>query len=124
MRYLFDLNFKSLLVLAGVSFFALTLYSKELIAYLMEFDSTETNSIDQKNQSMKMSKDSLAEDLDLVSSNLEVKKLELQGIEKKFLETETALGSLLEKKKEMTAKVEKLKFELVDQENKKKIGRK
>ena len=76
MRYLLDLNFKSLLVLAGVSFFALTLYSKELIAYLMEFDSTETNSLDQKNQSMKMSKDSLTKDLDLVSSNLEVKKLE------------------------------------------------
>ena len=38
MRYLFALELKSLLVLSGVSFFGLSLYSEEIIAYLVEVD--------------------------------------------------------------------------------------
>ena len=121
MRYLFALDFKSLLVLSGVSFFALTLYSEEIIAYLVEVDVINSELSESVKQDVKSKKKSKLKDLELINSNLEKKKAGLKSIEQRFLDTEMALNALLDEKKETEAKVEKLKFELVDQENRQKL---
>ena len=64
MRYLFGLNFKSLLVLTGVSFFGLTLYSEELVTYLVEAklisaEETDSNKLRQKAEKESKLKDIL-----------------------------------------------------------------
>ncbi len=121
MRYLFALDLKSLLVFTGVSFFGLTLYSEEIIAYLVEVDLINSEVSEGSKQNLQSKKESKLKDLELINSNLENKKAGLKNIEQKFLDTEIALNALLNEKKETEAKVEKLKFELVDQENRKKL---
>ena len=90
MRYLFALDFKSLLVLSGVSFFALTLYSEEIIAYLVEVDVINSELSESVKQDVKSKKESKLKDLELINSNLEKKKAGLKSIEQKFLDTEMA----------------------------------
>ena len=121
MRYLFALDLKSLLVLTGVSFFGLTLYSEEIIEYLVEVDVINSEVSERSKQNLKSKKESKLKDLELINSNFENKKAGLKSIEQQFLDTEMALNALLDQKKETEAKVEKLKFELVDQENRKKL---
>ncbi len=121
MRYLFGLNLKSLLVLSGVSFFGLTLYSEELIAYLVEVDVINSKKSDGIKHNLKAEKDSKLKDLEIIDSNLENKKAGLKSIEQKYLDAEMALNALLDEKKDTEAKVEKLKFDLVDQENRQKL---
>ena len=122
MRYLFGLNLKSLLVLSGVTFFGLTLYSEEIISYLVDVGAIKSGESDSIKQNLKSKKESKLKDLELINSSLENKKSELKNIEQKFLETEMALNALLNEKKETEVKVEKLKFRLVDQENRQKLA--
>ena len=121
MRYLFGLNLKSLLVLSGVIFFGLTLYSEEIISYLVDVGAIKSEGSDSIKKNLKSNKESKLKDLELINSSLENKKSELKSTEQKFLETEMALNALLNEKKETEVKVEKLKFKLVDQENRQKL---
>ena len=104
MRYLFALDFKSLLVLSGVSFFALTLYSEEIIAYLVEVDLINPEVSERGKPKLKSKEESKLKDLELINSNLENKKAGLKSIEQQFLDTEMALNALLDQKKETEAK--------------------
>jgi len=57
MRYLFGLNLKSLLVLSGVTFFGLTLYSEEIISYLVDVGAIKSGESDSIKQNLKSKKD-------------------------------------------------------------------
>ena len=66
MRYLFALDLKSLLVLSGVSFFGLTLYSDEIIAYLVEVDVINSEVLESGKQNLILKKESKLKDLERV----------------------------------------------------------
>tara|TARA_B100001250_G_C19811248_1_gene795800 strand:+ start:287 stop:1366 length:1080 start_codon:yes stop_codon:yes gene_type:complete len=122
MPSLFGINLKALVVLVGVSFFGLTLYSEEIIASLERNGLVSSNRSGAEKPSPEEAKRiTKLQDSGLSSQELEERQSKLKEIEQKFYQTEVAFNILLQRKKEIEDRIEKLKFELVDQENKKKL---
>ena len=112
-----------MLVIVGATFFSFTLYSGEIIAALVKsnllsFDLEEINiNVESKNRKM------------LANRQLEEVTYKLQDAEKLLLDSRQKLSKLemdrkdLQTEKEnLSQDIEKLKFDLVDQQNKKKLA--
>ena len=114
---------RTMLVIVGATFFSFTLYSGEIIAALVKsnllsFDLEEINiNVESKNRKM------------LANRQLEEVTYKLQDAEKLLLDSRQKLSKLemdrkdLQTEKEnLSQDIEKLKFDLVDQQNKKKLA--
>jgi hypothetical protein len=121
MRSLFGLNLKTVFVILGVLFFGVTLYSDELIASLENLGVISSLKPNDDKQNVNNQEVIKSVDFDLLNQNLSEKNLELSQLAKKIKEGESELSSQTKKKKLLNSELEKLKFELVDIENKKKL---
>ena len=112
-----------MLLIVGVTFFSLTLYSGEIIAELVRSNLLSINleeisdDVESKNRKMlanrqleEVTSELLNAEQSLLDSSQELSKLEMA---KKGLQVE---------KEKLKQSIEKLKFELVDQQNKKKLA--
>ena len=109
------------LVILGATFFAATLYSGEIIAALVKSNllslSTEQVSDDRRKNTRILANQQLEE----ITSNLKnTEDLLLKG-KQELTELETTRNKLQSERAELMASVEKLKFELVDYQNEKKL---
>ena len=114
---------RTMLLIVGVTFFSLTLYSGEIIAELVRSNLLSINleeisdDVESKNRKMlanrqleEVTSELLNAEQSLLDSSQELSKLEMA---KKGLQVE---------KEKLKQSIEKLKFELVDQQNKKKLA--
>ena len=113
---------RTILLIVGALFFAVTLYSGEIIAALVKSNLLSINIEQISDDGKKKNRTKLAnQQLEEVTSNL-------QNAEKMLLTSNQELAALdITRKKlqaeeaKLTTSIEKLKFELVDQQNKKKL---
>ena len=113
---------RTILLIVGALFFAVTLYSGEIIAALVKSNLLSINIEQISDDGKKKNSTKLAnQQLEEVTSNL-------QNAEKMLLTSNQELAALdITRKKlqaeeaKLTTSIEKLKFELVDQQNKKKL---
>ena len=113
---------RTILLIVGALFFAVTLYSGEIIAALVKSNLLSINIEQISDDGKKKNRTKLANrQLEEVTSNL-------QNAEKMLLTSNQELAALdITRKKlqaeeaKLTTSIEKLKFELVDQQNKKKL---
>ena len=110
------------LVILGATFFGVTLYSGEIIAALVKSNllslSIEQVSDDDRRKNTKISENQQLEEITLNLKNTE--DTLLKG-KQELAELETTRKKLQSEKAELMASVEKLKFELVDYQNEKKL---
>jgi len=110
------------LVILGATFFGLTLYSGEIIAALVKSNllslSIEEIVDDDERKNTKILAN---QQLEEVTSNLKNTEDMLLKGKKELDELETTRKNLQSEKAELMASVEKLKFELVDYQNEKKL---
>ncbi len=112
----------TLLLILGASFLGITLYSGEIIAALVKSNllslSLEqvSNDVGRKNTKILAN-----QELDKVTSNLKNAEDMLLKGNQELTELEVARKKLLSEEAELTASVEKLKFELVDYQNEKRL---
>ena len=112
-----------MLLIVGATIFSFTLYSGEIIAALVKSNLLSinleeiTDDVESKNRKM------------LVNRQLEEMSSKLQNTEKLLLDSsqelsklEMARNALKTEKEKLKQSIEKLKFELVDQQNKKKLA--
>ncbi len=111
-----------LLVIIGASFFGLTLYSGEIIAALVKSNLLSL-SLEQIGDDVgrKNTKIVANQQLEEVTANLKnAEKMLLKG-NRELTELDLARKKLLSEEAKLKASVEKLKFELVDYQNKKRL---
>ena len=112
----------TLLLILGASFLGITLYSGEIIAALVKSNllslSLEQVSNDVGRKNIKILAN---QELDKVTSNLKNAEDMLLKGNQELTELEVARKKLLAEEAELTASVEKLKFELVDYQNEKRL---
>ena len=111
-----------LLFILGATFFGFTLYSGEIIAALVKSNllslSLEQLSDNDKRRTTDMLVD---QQLQEVNSNLQKTENMLLRVNQELTESELAKKKLLTEEEKLKASVKKLKFELVDQQNRKKL---
>ena len=110
------------LVLLGATFFGVTLYSGEIIAALVKSNllslTIEQVSDDDRRKNTKILAN---QQLEEITSNLKNTEDMLLKGKQELTELETTSKKLQSEKAELMASVEKLKFELVDYQNEKKL---
>ena len=112
----------TILLTIGAIFFAVTLYSGQIIAALVKSDLLSVNLENISGDG------EIKNTIKIVNQQLEDATSKLQNTEKmletsnqEFAALEMARKNLQEEKEKLTASIERLKFELVDQQNKKKL---
>ena len=110
------------LVILGATFFGITLYSGEIIAALVKSNllslSIEQVSDDDRRKNTKILAN---QQLEEITSNLKNTENMLLKGKQELTELEATRKKLQSEKEELLASVEKLKFELVDYQNEKKL---
>ena len=110
------------LVILGATFFGVTLYSGEIIAALVKSNllslSIEQVGVDDRRKNTKILAN---QQLEEITSNLKNTEDMLLKSKQDLTELETTRKKLQSEKAELMASVEKLKFELVDYQNEKKL---
>ena len=110
------------LVILGATFFGVTLYSGEIIAALVKSNllslSIEQVSDDDRRKNSKILAN---QQLEKITSNLKNTEDMLLKGKQELTELETTRKKMQSEKAELMASVEKLKFELVDYQNEKKL---
>ena len=106
----------------GAIFFAVTLYSGQIIAALAKSDLLSVNlenisSDGETKNTIKIANQQLED----VTSSLQNAEKMLETSNQEFAALEMARKNLQDEKEKLTASIERLKFELVDQQNKKKL---
>ena len=112
-----------MLLIVGAAFFSLTLYSGEIIAALVKSDLLTINlediSDDVENKNRKMIANRQLEEV--TSKLLNTEKLLLDSSQE-LSKLEITRNNLQTEKEKLKQSIERLKFELVDQQNKKKLA--
>ena len=112
----------TILLTIGAIFFAVTLYSGQIIAALVKSDLLSVNleniSSDRETKNTIKIANQQLED---VTSSLQNAEKMLETSNQEFAALEMARKNLQDEKEKLTASIERLKFELVDQQNKKKL---
>ncbi len=112
-----------MLLIVGAMFFSFTLYSGEIIAELVKsnllsIDLEEiSNDVESKNRKMLANRQ-----LEEVTSKLENAEKLLLDSSQKLSKLEMTRNGLQREKEKLEQRIEKLKFEMVDQQNKKKLA--
>ena len=112
----------TILLTIGAIFFAVTLYSGQIIAALVKSDLLSVNlenisSDGETKNTIKIANQQLED----VTSSLQNAEKMLETSNQEFAALEMARKNLQDEKEKLTASIERLKFELVDQQNKKKL---
>ena len=112
----------TILLTIGAIFFAVTLYSGQIIAALVKSDLLSVNlenisSDGETKNTIKIANQQLED----VTSSLQNAEKMLETSNQEFTALEMARKNLQDEKEKLTASIERLKFELVDQQNKKKL---
>ena len=114
---------RTMLLVVGATFFGFTLYSGEIIAALVKSNiflinlEEVSNDFESKNRKMLANRQ-----LEEVTSKKENAEKLLLDSRQELSKLEIARNSLKAEKEKLKQSVEKLKFELVDQQNKKKLA--
>ena len=112
----------TILLTIGAIFFAVTLYSGQIIAALVKSDLLSVNleniSSDRETKNTIKIANQQLED---VTSSLQNAEKMLETSNQEFAALEMARKNLQDEKEKLTASIERLKFEQVDQQNKKKL---
>ena len=114
---------RTMLWIVGATFFGFTLYSAEIIAALVKSDILSinleevSNDVESKNRKMLANRQ-----LEEVTSKTENAEKLLLNSRAELSELEMARNGLQTEKEKLEQSIEKLKFELVDQQNKKKLA--
>lgn len=112
----------TILLTIGAIFFGVTLYSGQIIAALVKSDLLSVNlenigSDGETKNTIKIANQQLED----VTSSLQNAEKMLETSNQEFAALEIARINLQDEKEKLTASIERLKFELVDQQNKKKL---
>ena len=112
----------TILLTIGAIFFAVTLYSGQIIAALVKSDLLSVNlenisSDGETKNTIKIANQQLED----VTSSLQNAEKMLETSNQEFAALEMARKNLQDEKEKLTTSIERLKFELVDQQNKKKL---
>ena len=112
----------TILLTIGAIFFAVTLYSGQIIAALVKSDLLSVNlenisSDGETKNTIKIANQQLED----VTSSLQNAEKMLETSNQEFTALEMARKNLQDEKEKLTASIERLKFEQVDQQNKKKL---
>ena len=112
----------TILLTIGAIFFGVTLYSGQIIAALVKADLLSVNlenigSDGETKNTIKIANQQLED----VTSSLQNAEKMLETSNQEFAALEIARINLQDEKEKLTASIERLKFELVDQQNKKKL---
>ena len=112
----------TILLTIGAIFFGVTLYSGQIIAALVKSDLLSVNlenigSNGETKNTIKIANQQLED----VTSSLQNAEKMLETSNQEFAALEMARKNLQDEKEKLTASIERLKFELVDQQNKKKL---
>ena len=112
----------TILLTIGAIFFAVTLYSGQIIAALVKSDLLSVNLENISSDGDTKNTIKIAnQQLENVTSSLQNAEKMLETSNQEFAELEMARKNLQDEKEKLTASIERLKFELVDQQNKKKF---
>ena len=110
------------LVILGATFFGITLYSGEIIAALVKSNLLSLSIEQVSDDDRRKNTEILAnQQLEEITSNLKNTEAMLLKGKQELTELETTRKKLQSEKAELMASVEKLKFELVDYQNEKKL---
>ncbi|MEC7194139.1 MAG: hypothetical protein VXW39_00380, partial [Pseudomonadota bacterium] len=112
----------TILLTIGAIFFAVTLYSGQIIAALVKSDLLSVNlenisSDGETKNTIKIANQQLED----VTSSLQNAEKMLETSNQEFAALEMARKNLQDEKEKLTTSIERLKFERVDQQNKKKL---
>ena len=112
-----------MLLIVGATFFSLTLYSGEIIAALVKSNLLTINLEEISDDGQSKNRKMLANrQLEEVTSKLLNTEKSLLDSSQELSKLEMARKGLQSEKEKLKQNIEKLKFELVDQQNKKKLA--